>query len=1185
MKKGIFLGLLVIAVLISCSSAMAYITDTTNMEEYWSLDNDNTTGTTCYGYTGTLNGTLTNGAVSGVTGKDDEAYYFDGDNDYLDMGNLNAIIDESNDWSISLWVYFNETGTNDAVFGYYTSSNPYTRIYRLANNSLLFESAVANGCTNFRGTTSDTFNGGSWYHIVATYDSDDNAQLWVNGVKKLDVATDNSCDSMDTQSFKFGSIDVGGYYLNGTEDEISLWSEELNDTYIGELYNSGTGDFYPFEQPTTTYPPVFSLNNPTNYELLSIENTTLNVTVTDRDNSTIQWVAFLNNSNDYVIYNESSVTNNTDVTFDWNDLSFSTTHEWYAQGYDGEYLENSSIYSFTTPLYEIDINWTSPENNTQYNTSSLDFLFNLSSNYSYISNCYLYQNGTINQTLNNVAVNSTDNTFTVNYSSSQEDTYLYYIRCDNGYVNDTTENRTIYIDLVDPEITTNFLNQSFWYKHNITGQFNISDGLLLYKLNISIDGEEINSISPIGTKTYSYNLSHNISDLSIGKHVLTVYASDGHTANELKSDYISKTGLFDDYLKYEFYGEMEFTTKNKFKAITDKWETYKKKDRYNQIYYPSFPSSTQTFIETSSEPIEIIHSPGSYNDYWIVTGDHWRDYVLKDEPGAKVSIKKINDYNVEVTITGIQNNPSRLEFQSIGDLNINIKNYTFYHLNMSETYSNPIFSGFSTPLYLNVDFGYIEDDEWNVIGGLTADADVIWNGTSYPSTQTLFNRSDARFSRSITVSYVNDTEDVEHFWVFNLSKPNFGFGYTSLTRNLTNTTNQSQLIFNVSVGECIDPINHTILNISYFDEVDGNTINLTNNYDLIFTDGTFNYEIEGIFPINGDTYDLFCTNINPDNVTYNWDLYGTFTLSKDDYVSRIIEYSLADPISVSNNPYTNLSLYLIETNASTTVKFNWLTNNYQLIDGIMRVYSCDENGIRSLVESNPIISGIGHANLQLLTQPYAYDLIIGDSVYTDANSWGACHIEYESEVTYYVDTDDVDVSNIIGLLGVPCYLTKSGNDVTMTWNNNSQDSSTINGCLVSRIKTIVGLINSSETCVNDSWTNSVTIPNDGNTYIVYGYLSQGGNEVICQNEIELNAVDSDGGTWGMTGLFASFLLVISMILFFAGNGEISLFAGGAGFIITWILGILNLSWLVVSAVVIFCIMIAVIGRYTRRPTQ
>jgi len=281
MKKIIILGICILMFLISFGSATAL--STTNMEEYWSLDNDNTTGTDCFGYTGKLNGTLTNGLTSGVTGKSDEAYSFDGTTQTINMGNLNSIVDESNDFSISFWAKFDENDTNEGLFAYFTSSNPYLRLYRMTNNSLIYHSAVGDGCTNFKGITSTPVYADGWHHFVTTYDSDDNAVLYVDGVVLLNVTTDNSCDSMDTQDFQFGSIGTANYYLKGDMDEISLWSEELVQDNVTELYNSGAGDFYPFSAPASqnisvnwTYP-----TNDSQFNTFQLDfNFTLNITNT-----------------------------------------------------------------------------------------------------------------------------------------------------------------------------------------------------------------------------------------------------------------------------------------------------------------------------------------------------------------------------------------------------------------------------------------------------------------------------------------------------------------------------------------------------------------------------------------------------------------------------------------------------------------------------------------------------------------------------------------------------------------------------------------------------------------------------------------------------------------------------------------------------------------------------------------
>jgi len=52
-------------------------------------------------------------------------------------------------------------------------------------------------------------------------------------------------------------------------------------------------------------------------------------------------------------------------------------------------------------------------------------------------------------------------------------------------------------------------------------------------------------------------------------------------------------------------------------------------------------------------------------------------------------------------------------------------------------------------------------------------------------------------------------------------------------------------------------------------------------------------------------------------------------------------------------------------------------------------------------------------------------------------------------------------------------------------------------------------------------------------------------------------------------------------LFYAGEGEKSLVAASVGIIASWVIGILNFPFMQVTAMVLFLIIIAGIGRYNK----
>ncbi|KKN62130.1 hypothetical protein LCGC14_0515060 [marine sediment metagenome] len=864
------------------------------------------------------------------------------------------------------------------------------------------------------------------------------------------------------------------------------------------------------------------------------------------------------------------------------------TNEEYIAGGDSSAYFRSSNYSVATdrptlfvsyiiPRGEVTPTIVAPSPDDGDFINNANPIINISHNGTDIK-YYLYFGNVLNLNETHLVLNNVDETgpgyrtYTDTLSSA---TYYYKAKVRNTSNNNFSSNTTIRnftVDLINPTLATDFINDSLIFNKNLTGQFNFSDNIGIHSYNISIDGITIFNRTNIQNTIYLFNLSYNISTLSIGKHSLGVEWADGHTSNKLGGDYEVSNGLFNDYLKYDFYDSGNIKTKLKFKSIFDEWYSEKRTDRYIQILEPAIPSDTITLVEESDIPIYIVYKEGSYNDYWIIMGNHWKDYVLENEPNIQVSIERINDYKVEITISGIKNK-NKLIFSSVGDLNIVTREYSFYAINMTESFDALITEGFEFSLDLTVDFGNIEFD----ISGITPTGTLQWNGTNFTTTLVSFDSTASSFRKTFSPIDIETKETITHNWWFNFS---------TFTDGFIRTNNVSQIASSINVNVCNTTFtNYTILNLSYFDEVNDAPIAITNAYQLAIFDGTFYYNQTGSF-VNNIT-SSFCTNLNPLEITYNWDMWGLLTLSKSGYITRVLDIDKGVPIALSNNPTTNLSLFLVGTLNSSTVTYNWQTTRFQPIDGIMRIFKCNADGTQDLVESTPIISGVATANIQLLLQTYSYDVIINGVVFKDLQSYSRCHVESTTERTFFVDVDPIDIAPLIGLAGIICTLEESAinNSVTMRWTTNPEQTGYVTGCIVADRRTIRGSVNVLNNCSIESegFTRTLAVPVvDGNTYIVKGRLEQGNNIIICDDTVILTPGQAQGGLFGVSGLMGVIFLVVSLALIYASDGEFMLAGGAIGLIVSWFLGILVFDWIVVSGIIFFFALIAITGRYTRK---
>ena len=85
----------------------------------------------------------------------------------------------------------------------------------------------------------------------------------------------------------------------------------------------------------------------------------------------------------------------------------------------------------------------------------------------------------------------------------------------------------------------------------------------------------------------------------------------------------------------------------------------------------------------------------------MIIDDHWLDFYVNDVENLEVNIIKINDYKVEVTVSGV-GDLENIQFNSIGDLNVVVETYTFNLISADAEYSSVVFSNYTSNYYVNI---------------------------------------------------------------------------------------------------------------------------------------------------------------------------------------------------------------------------------------------------------------------------------------------------------------------------------------------------------------------------------------------------------------------------------------------------------------------------------------------------
>lgn len=626
------------------------------------------------------------------------------------------------------------------------------------------------------------------------------------------------------------------------------------------------------------------------------------------------------------------------------------------------YPWNSTIPSPPTNI-TFEFNTTYPSNASQFNKSLVTFnatiIHLLNQTYNY--NCSLDVDNL--KVRNWTNINLTFINFSYNLGVGQHN---YSFNCYDNVTNATSTRTIIYVDFVFPIIYTTFVNNSIYFEKNLTTFFNFTDDFYLNSFNISIDGSNIVGYNNLTGKSFTYNFNFKISNLSLGKHNMTVKLADGHTAKKIKDYKVSK-GLFGNKLKYEWetanYKTKSVTITNKDGSLLDIFDTKKEFDRYTWDFYPYEKKSTYTFEIETDEPIRIIEDNNTYLGSWITFGNKWIDFDVENED-EKIKISRVNNKKVSVKISNIQN-PDKIKFKSIGDLNVIYVNYSFYKINASVTYQPIIFEGSYSPFNLNIygkDIIYYNNSAY-----------LLWHNKTVNATQNNISTDHQRYNSTVLATNVNSSF-VNWTFYFNIS----GF--------LFNISNQSEFV-EMNITNCSSS-SYIVLNYTLYDEetlIKPTGVNSTIDTFLTLTipsmsQPSYNFSIK-----TNNTNLLICLPNSTLNFT-NFTLYAITNYYYDDHVK---EFHYIENFSLTKDVIPKvIHLRDLLSTDSTNFIVTYQDENYLYVEDViidlLRQY-IDQSGAFKSVEHGKTDEG-GQTNLHFVTNDVIYK----------ANVWYKGVLQYQT---------------------------------------------------------------------------------------------------------------------------------------------------------------------------------------------
>ena len=197
---------------------------------YLMNDTDGTTVVDTQGNDGTGTYIATDGVVGG-------ALSFDGGSNYINIPYDSSIGVSSQPFSISMWVYVNDTNNFQAYLtqeGDGTGFSLYGNAYN-GNQLVLYLGDGANNA--YSGLY---LSASEWHYIGYSYDENGNYRSWIDDNIVTPTGDGGNPVINNGLDYYLGYSDYG-YWLNGKLDDVRIYNRALTTEEIGQIYNEGDG--------------------------------------------------------------------------------------------------------------------------------------------------------------------------------------------------------------------------------------------------------------------------------------------------------------------------------------------------------------------------------------------------------------------------------------------------------------------------------------------------------------------------------------------------------------------------------------------------------------------------------------------------------------------------------------------------------------------------------------------------------------------------------------------------------------------------------------------------------------------------------------------------------------------------------------------------------------------------------
>lgn len=205
---------------------------------------DETTGAVIDSNSG-FNGTAENGVIRGVQGIKDNAFQFDGIDDYVALPNTYDFVQNTNVFTINLWVKIldlngrngligNASGSSDkGFFLLFDTASSFTKAIRFVSNRGV-QGSNAQVLTSQNNVITDND-----FHMITIVGLGNTGKIYLDGVE-LPLATNNFnalSTGVGNDVMSIGAIQRSATFSNAVIDEVSVFDTSKTQAEITEFYN------------------------------------------------------------------------------------------------------------------------------------------------------------------------------------------------------------------------------------------------------------------------------------------------------------------------------------------------------------------------------------------------------------------------------------------------------------------------------------------------------------------------------------------------------------------------------------------------------------------------------------------------------------------------------------------------------------------------------------------------------------------------------------------------------------------------------------------------------------------------------------------------------------------------------------------------------------------------------------